>query len=116
MPLKKTHTDFDIVRVRHMLEASQEALAFIKGRGRSDLDHDRQLLLSLIKELEMIGEAASKVSPEFCKRHPSVPWGVIVRTRHRLIHGYFDIDRDIVWKTVEQELPKLAELLQKVLT
>lgn len=112
MPPKKM--DADIIRVKHMRNAAKEALSFIQNKTRDDLINDRQLALSLIKEIEIIGEAANKVSQEFRKKHPDIPWDIIIATRNRLIHGYFDIDYDIVWSTVKDELPKLIKSLAKL--
>ena len=107
----------DLNRVRHMLEATREALGFARGRQRKDLDRDRMLLLSLVKSLEMIGEAASKVTVKSRDSFPEIPWSEIVAMRNRLIHVYFDINADIVWQTVIDDLPalevKLGALLDK---
>ncbi len=64
----------DQTRLRHMLEAAQEALTFVVGKGRGDLDHDRILTLVLVKAIEIIREAASKISPELRDGRPEVPW------------------------------------------
>jgi uncharacterized protein with HEPN domain len=101
----------DVTRVRHIRDAAQEAVGFLKARTRSDLDMDRQLSLSLIHLLEIIGEAASGVSEEYRKNHPQIPWPQMIRMRNRLIHGYFDINLDIVWQTVTHDLPMLLNLL-----
>lgn len=98
-----------------MLDACQEALDFVRGKSRTDLDTNRQLALSLVKEIEIIGEAASQVSDKFRADHNGIPWGSIIATRHRLIHGYFDIDLDIVWVTVERDLPALRKALKSIL-
>jgi uncharacterized protein with HEPN domain len=63
----------DRVRLQHMLDAANEALTFIQGRIRADLDNDRMLVLSLIRELEIIGEAASKISAETRSQNTSIP-------------------------------------------
>jgi uncharacterized protein with HEPN domain len=105
----------DAVRLRHMLDAAREAQAFAASRLRSDLDRDRQLVLALVKDVEIVGEAASRVSPETRMEWPDVPWQDIVAMRHRLIHGYFDIDLDIVWSTVTDDLPPLAAQLERAL-
>ncbi len=63
------------------------------------------LTLAIIKELEIIGESASKISPEFKKSQPHIPWINIVGMRNRLTHGYFDVDLDLVWTTVQDDLP-----------
>ncbi len=112
MPLKSTLSD--MIRVQHMLDATREALSFIVGRSKAHLYEDRQLLLSLIKEIEIIGEAASKVSASFRRKHSIVPWDLVIATRHRLIHGYFDIDQEIVWITVSEELPALIKTLESI--
>jgi len=90
----------DIIRVRHMLDAAQEASSFVSDQSRADLDANRMLTLSLVKSIEIVGEAASKVSAAFREAHPEIPWTVIVTMRNRLIHAYFDVDLDRVWDTI----------------
>jgi uncharacterized protein with HEPN domain len=98
-----------------MLEATREAIGFARERRRKDLDRDRMLLLSLVKALEMIGEAASKVTVETRDSCPEIPWSEIVAMRNRLIHVYFDINAEIVWQTVIDDLPALERKLQALL-
>jgi uncharacterized protein with HEPN domain len=105
----------DRVRLQHMLDAANEALTFIRGRVRADLDSDRMLVLSLIRELEIIGEAASKVSAETRSQNTSIPWQDITGMRNRLIHAYFDVDLDTVWSTVSRDLPTLKAEIEKIL-
>ena len=105
----------DAIRFRHMLDAVREAQAFAASRSRLDLDQDRMLLLALVKDIEIVGEAASRVSAAAKAEWPEIPWQDIVATRHRLIHGYFDIDLDIVWNTVRDDLPPLADQLANAL-
>ncbi len=102
----------DVIRVQHMIDAIEEALSFIAGKQRHDLDGDRMRTLSLIKEIEILGEAASKISKDFQDRHNNVPWLLIVGMRNRLIHGYFEVDLDVVWKTVLEDLPDLLAQLK----
>ena len=105
----------DRVRLQHMLDATNEALTFIQGRIRADLDNDRMLVLSLVRELEIIGEAASKVSAATRSQNTSIPWQDITGMRNRLIHAYFDVDLDTVWSTVTKDLPVLKAELEKIL-
>jgi uncharacterized protein with HEPN domain len=105
----------DAIRLRHMLDATREAISFIQNRTRNDLDADRMLVLSLVKSLEIIGEAATKVTKETKEKFRQIPWDAIVSMRNRLIHGYFDIDLDIVWKTTTQDLPSLLGELEKII-
>ena len=96
----------DEIRLRHMLEAAREAVSFARGRVRGDLETDRQLVLSLVKDIEVVGgEAAAQVSESARTQAPDIPWQAIVAMRNRLVHAYFSINFDIVWETVQQDLP-----------
>ncbi|MBI2345605.1 MAG: DUF86 domain-containing protein [Deltaproteobacteria bacterium] len=105
----------DAVRFRHMWDAAQEALSFVNGKTRGELETDRQLALSLVKEVEIIGEAAHQVSESTRLEHPDLPWNEMAGMRHHLVHAYFDIDLDIVWRTVTEDLPRLIAALEPVL-
>lgn len=106
----------DLIRMQHMLEAAKEALSFTRGKQRKDLDSDRMLTLSIIKAIEMIGEAASKVTEESRNLHPEVPWSSIIAMRNRLIHVYFDVNLDRVWDTITDDLPPLIAILETVMS
>jgi uncharacterized protein with HEPN domain len=107
------HMD-DPTRLRHMLEAAREAMDMARGQHRGDLDTDRKLCLSLVHLLEIVGEAATGVSPDFRARHSDLPWKKIMGMRNRLIHGYFDVNLDIVWQTVTEDLPDLVGKLEQL--
>ena len=98
-----------------MADAAREASFFAKGRSGADLETDRMLLLSLVKEIEIIGEAASKVSQATRETLPDIPWPDLTGMRHRLIHAYFDINVEVVWQTIVQDLPPLLSALEKIL-
>lgn len=98
-----------------MLEAAKEAIAFSQGRSRDDLFGNRMLLHSLVRSIEIVGEAAVHVSAELKDRTPGVPWHDLTGMRNRLIHAYFDIDPDIIWSTTTVDLPPLIELLNGLL-
>ncbi len=104
----------DLIRMRHMLDAAREAMAFVQGRTRSELNRDRMLVLSLVKSIEIIGEAASRVSADIRAEYPEIPWSSTVAMRNRLIHAYFDIDLDRLWDTVTDDLPPLIAMLEKI--
>jgi uncharacterized protein with HEPN domain len=97
----------DLTRIGHMIEAAETALGFIAGRARADLDTDQMLLFALIRAVEIVGEAASQVSLATRQTTSDVPWTLIISMRNRLVHGYSDINHEIVWKTVTEELPEL---------
>jgi len=105
----------DRARLQHMLDASRQAIAFVQGRRRDELDRDLQLTLALTRLVEIVGEAAKNVSDEERKRHSEVPWRAIAGTRDRLAHAYFDIDLDQLWRIVSSDLPALVPVLEKAL-
>jgi len=105
----------DVIRLRHMLDAAKDATSFVRNKTRSSLDTDRQLVLSLVKSIEIVGEAAAHVSEKCFRDFPQIPWRDIIGMRNRLIHGYYDIDLDIVWKTVIEDLPPLIAELEEII-
>jgi uncharacterized protein with HEPN domain len=108
MPLRD-----DQATLRQMLAHAREAQALIAGKTRADLDRERVLALALLQLLQIVGEAAGRVTPGYCDTHPQIPWAQIVSLRNRLIHGYDVIDLDIVWSILSTDVPKLiAELEQ----
>jgi uncharacterized protein with HEPN domain len=105
----------DISRLRHIADACREAFSFIEDCDRADLSRNRMLALSLVKELEIIGEAANNISKDGQDRYPQVPWRAIVGMRNRLIHAYFGIDYDVVWQTVTESLPALLAEVEGII-
>lgn len=103
------------VRLRHILEAVGKAITYSQGRTRADLDADELLALARVRLLEVIGEAAGRISEETRGAYPQIPWSAMTATRNRLIHGYFEVDLDIVWMIVTQDLPEIHADLESVL-
>lgn len=101
----------NLTRLRHMRDAAVEALGFVSGRTRNNLDTDRMLVLALVKDIEIIGEAATNLSQDCRSRHPQLPWADIIGMRNRLVHAYFEIDLNIVWEVVTNDLPFLVSEL-----
>jgi uncharacterized protein with HEPN domain len=108
-------TNEDLTRLRHMLDSAKEAQSYIAGKRRLDLDQNRMLVHSLVRCIEIIGEAAAKVSEPSRSQTPSIPWPDIVAMRNRLIHAYYDINLDLVWDTVIDDLPPLMASLEKAI-
>ena len=106
----------DLVRLRHMVEAAQSAIDFMSGRDRADLDQDRMLLFAVTRAIEIVGEAASKMSDETRSAQDGIPWKAIVGMRNRLVDAYFDINVDVVWQTVTVEIPQLLPELVALAT
>lgn len=105
----------DLVPLRHMLDHAREAIETARGRSRADLDSDRMLMHTSVRLVEVIGEAARRVSAQARAAHPEIPWDDIIGTRDRLIHGYDQVDLDILWDILELNLPPLVEQLLGIL-
>ena len=104
-----------LVSLRQMRDHAQEVIELLRGRARAELDSDRLLALAVVRLLEIIGEAAGRIPAEEQARRPGIPWPSIIGLRNRLIHGYDDIDHDIVWQIVTKDLPSLASELSRSL-
>ena len=98
-----------------MRDAARKALRFAQGRTRADLESDELLALGLVKCIEIIGEAAAKVTSARRRNLPEIAWLDVVGMRHRSVHGYDQIDLDLVWGTVTDDLPGLVAILGRVL-
>lgn len=105
----------DLTRLRHMKEAAEDALAFTAGKTKEDLEEDRILSFAVVKVLEIVGEAASKISLECHERYPDVPWRDMIGMRNRLVHAYYGINFEIVWTTIVNDLDPLIETLNRVI-
>ena len=105
----------DFVRLRHMLEAANDALGYVGLKTREDFLKDALCQDAVIRRIEIIGEAASRLSPECLSEFPRIPWKNIINMRNRLIHAYYDINLNTVWSTVAEDLPPLIAELEKIL-
>ena len=105
----------DRVRLRHMLDAALEIRQYVQSSTRDDLGRDRKLVHSLVRLLEIIGEAATQVSKEFRDSTPEIPWPIMFGMRNRLIHAYFSINLSIVWSTSTEDIPPLIAELTRLL-
>ena len=104
-----------LVRLRHMLDYSREAVEMAKGKTADELSKNRQLNLALTHLVELIGEAASQIPRNVQARYRAIPWPKIVSMRNRLIHGYDFVDYGILWDTINIDLPPLIEILEKII-
>ena len=105
----------DTVRLQHMADAASSAIAFVQDCTVADLQHDLMRRLAIVKLVEIIGEAASRVSEPARESAPEISWRDIVGTRNRLVHAYFDVDLDVLWITATRDLPALLAQLRDVL-
>lgn len=105
----------DRVRVTHMLDACHSILKFSHGKSRQDLTADEMFQFALVRAIEIIGEAAGRVSQDTQQRFPEIPWREAVGIRNRRVHAYFDVDLDVLWKTVQESIPELRQQLTVLL-
>jgi uncharacterized protein with HEPN domain len=99
-----------------MRDVANEALAMTQGRGRADLDKDRVWSLAIVRLLEILGEAANRISREDQVHCPQIPWAQLISLRNRLIHAYDQIDHDILWQIMITDLPILCAELERFIS
>ena len=95
-----------------MLLAAREARKFADALTFTAFEQNRMAQLAILKAVEIVGEAASRVSAAGKKAYPEIPWTEIVGMRNRLVHGYFNINLQRVWETVEEDIPRLISQLE----
>lgn len=106
--------DRDVESIFDILESARTIMAYVAGTTRQDFLRDTQVQDSVIRRLEIIGEAAGRVSPEYRDAHPEIQWSEIRGMRNQMIHGYDDINMDIVWDTVERDIPLLIQIIESL--
>lgn len=104
----------DAERLRDILAAS-DGIADRVARGRAHFDSDEDVRLALTHLIEIVGEACAGISSRMAEQHSDVPWRAIAGLRNRVIHGYFEVDCEIVWTAAADEVPVLAEQVRRVL-
>lgn len=101
----------DPLRIKHMLDAIHNVNMYMKDRSEEDLISNSMLFYAVVKNIEIIGEAAYKLTNEFKDAHPKTPWRQIVAMRHILVHGYYQVTADEIFNVYEQDLPSLLQQL-----
>ena len=104
----------DWIYVGHMLEMGEKALELVSGKDRNTYDQDETLKLALTHLVQVIGEAANQVSEGFREVHQEIPWLEIIGMRNRIVHDYMNVDEDVIWEVVQQDLSALVEVLSRV--
>lgn len=105
----------DVVRLRHMLDEAKRAERFMADKSKVALDSDEQLSYAVRYALQIVGEAASKVSAETRTAYPEIAWTAVIGMRQWLVHGYERVINAIVWQTVTQDVPILIDQLESIL-
>ena len=104
----------DSLYLGHMLDTSRKIMGKTQGLDRAGFDSDENLRIALTHLIQMIGEAARRVSPELRQANPQIPWRDVIGMRHKVVHDYMDIDEDVVWSTATKEVPVLASMLEQL--
>ena len=104
----------DLIYAGHMLDMTRKAIGKVRGPDRSGYDADENLRMTLAHLIQVIGEAARHVSPDFRQAHPEIPWDAIIGMRHKVVHDYLHVDYDIVWDVVTVDLPPLLAALERL--
>ena len=99
----------DHERLEHILEAIDRILTFADGKAMDELEADNLKYYGIVKNIEIIGEATYKLTHAFCRQHPETPWKFITRMRHVLVHDYYQINPQEVWKVINEDLRPLRE-------
>jgi uncharacterized protein with HEPN domain len=112
--MKKTPEN-DAIRLKHMLDAARKVQVFMTSKTKNDLENDDMLVFAVVRALEIIGEAANQITDVTQQTHSHIAWKDIVGMRNVIVHAYFDVDIDIVWRTIQDDLPLIIEQVETVL-
>ena len=102
----------DAVYLSHMLEMASKVAQKLDGIARSNYDNDENLRLALTHLLQVIGEAASRVSHDLRVANPQIEWTAIIGMRQKVVHDYMNVDEDILWETAARDIPPLISALE----
>ena len=97
------------------MDAIGRIFEFVDSKAKDELQNDSILYYAVVKNIEIIGEAAYMLTSEFRNLHPATPWKIIIGMRHFLVHGYYEVDPDEVWNVVEKDLQPLKQQLASYL-
>ena len=101
-------------RLEHILQAIDYIFEFTKNITYEDFIANKMLKFAVIKNIEIIGEASYKLTKKFCQEHKEIEWDIIVKMRHVLVHGYYQIEDKFAWFVVQNDLQQLKEKIQKL--
>jgi uncharacterized protein with HEPN domain len=105
----------DRVRLQHIMDAARRIVIVTRGRSRADIEEDLALPFALVALLQIIGEAARNVSGEYQEEHPDIDWRGMIGLRNRLAHAYFDVDYDVLYKIIQEDIPPLILTIEGLL-
>ena len=106
----------DPLRLQHMYDEARKARRFVEGMTRREFDDDEQLQYALARAVEIVCEAACNITDEFQEDNNQIEWQQIIGMRQWLAHAYFKIDLNVLWKTVQEDIPPLIRHLESILS
>lgn len=104
----------DLAYIAHIIKCIRKILKFIKDFDKKEFAKNELLQDAVIRNIEVIGEASKKISSDFKKEYSEIPWKEIAGMRDKLIHDYLGVDIEVIWKTIELDLPFLQKELRKI--
>jgi uncharacterized protein with HEPN domain len=103
----------DLDYLDHIRESIEAIESFLRGVDEAQFYESRLIQSAVVREIEIIGEAVKRLSPQFRQAHPSIPWSRVAKMRDKLIHHYFGLDLPLVWETTQKSIPDLKTVLKR---
>ena len=110
MKPRRIHTDY----LRDIIEYSDKAMRFVQGIDFETFRKDEQKTLAVVRALEVIGEAARHIPKTLRDKYPQIPWKQVAGMRDKVIHDYFGVDLEVVWRTLQDDLPPLVDRIKQM--
>ena len=105
----------DIIRLEHIIQAIERIKRYTLGKRFDDLVKDDMMYYAVVKNIEIIGEAANLLTNEFKSEHPDTPWKLITGMRNYIVHEYFQVDNTVIWDVIQNDLPQLENQITNYL-
>lgn len=106
----------DSGRIQHMLTAIENIEEFTSGISHEEFINSKILFFAVVKNIEIIGEATYMLTPQYKQAHNIVPWQIIEKMRHVLVHGYYTISAETIWETIQNDIPMLKEQIMELIS
>lgn len=116
--MKQRHPERVPEYLQHIVTAIDRALSYTESMAFAAFEVDTRTQDAVIRSIEIVGEAANKVrsaDPDFAARHSNIPWDLMYGMRNRIVHDYFEVDIEVVWQTVQRDLPVLRQQIEALL-